>query len=394
MKGWIFSVSAGIIITFFVACGETSKEPEKYEETAGQNLHIYNTGIPLKGTIALQLESLLEISSKEVSVNETIAFFNGARKDSLGNTYIIDRHGIRVYKFDRTGKFVKSFLKRGDGPGELDRVHDFSIINDIIYCSNRRKLCCFDMDGRIMKDVQFPKQYPGIIAHVDENRYITYYSLYKNDKTIGSACILVDVNSDKSMIELFRKMRPNIGFSTIKLPGKDFNYITDITPRIQYRYDPHQKMVYCFFNYEYTVYAIDLQARLKTIVHREHNPERLTGAELDAFADSFRRQGWPDYHIEMFRKNPPEECWPSIGSITLLPRGYFGVIRNTSREQREMDIFGPDGRFIYIIKESGEIKDIVMLNFFDDRVGIIYHREDIDVYKEFRVMNLPGIYLI
>ena len=371
-----------LMILFISACKASNSSYK-----TGKIQEVYNTATPSRGTIELAVTPVLEISSKSVPLAKGTTFFNGVKKDSKGNLFFFDGHSICIHKSNPRGEYLKSFLRKGDGPGELSALEGFTIINDVIYCSNRLKYCCFDAEGNLIKNVQLATQHNGIIEHVDTDRYITYQNIYDGNKNVGSRCLLVDVL--KGETELYRKMIANIGYSVLKLPHKDFLYITETTPRIQYRYNPVNKLIYCFYNFDYSVSLIDLNGNVKRIVNKKHARIRITDEELSSFAESYKRQGWTPLHIDVFMKHPPEENWPAIRNIRMLANGYWGTIRTLAVTEQVMDVFNADGEFQYVIKENDKIENIEMISFFKNGIGIISLREDGDFFNEYKVIHPP-----
>ena len=83
--------------------------------------------------------------------------------DKLGSIYVADGYGnSRVVKFDRDGKFIKSWGKYGTGPGEFNLPHSI-VIDDggKVYVGDREnmRIQIFDTDGRYItewKDIGYP----------------------------------------------------------------------------------------------------------------------------------------------------------------------------------------------------------------------------------------------
>jgi 6-bladed beta-propeller len=71
--------------------------------------------------------------------------------DAAGNIYVADGYGnSRVAKFDKNGKYIKSWGERGTGPGQFNVVHSIAIdAKDNVYVADRenRRIQVFDGDG-------------------------------------------------------------------------------------------------------------------------------------------------------------------------------------------------------------------------------------------------------
>jgi len=80
--------------------------------------------------------------------------------DAAGNIFIADGHGnARIAKFDKAGRFLKSWGSRGDSPGQFNLPHGIAVdAKANLYVADRlnRRIQVFDNDGN------FKAQYPNI----------------------------------------------------------------------------------------------------------------------------------------------------------------------------------------------------------------------------------------
>jgi hypothetical protein len=71
--------------------------------------------------------------------------------DAAGNIFISDGYGnSRVAKFDKNGKFIKSWGQRGTGPGQFNLLHTIAVdAQGNVYVGDRsnRRIQVFDNDG-------------------------------------------------------------------------------------------------------------------------------------------------------------------------------------------------------------------------------------------------------
>ncbi len=100
-------------------------------------------------TIDFEREDLAEIGIREVA---------GFDVDSDGNTYfwLSSSSANYIYKFDANGRFLFSFGRRGQGPGELElpRYLRVNELDQIVVSDNRRnKLLFFKESGDFVKDL-------------------------------------------------------------------------------------------------------------------------------------------------------------------------------------------------------------------------------------------------
>jgi hypothetical protein len=232
----------------------------------------------------------------------------------------------------------------------------------------------------------------GLLEHVDEKRFITSIDTYKEGKKTGNICVLMDTE-ENLLMGLFERKNPNIGYSVIKLPNKNFEFVSATSPRLDYVYNPFNKLVYCYYNFDYSLWLMGLDGKVQKVIHKEHKAVEIKDEEIKSILSGFKRMGWPPHYLDAYKKNPPEKYLPFIRKLCLLPNNYFGIIRSINYRTAEIDIFDPEGRFVYILKSNKEIPDLWEVYFFNDGIGVIIHDAERDIYREYKVKNLPRIFL-
>jgi 6-bladed beta-propeller len=83
--------------------------------------------------------------------------------DSAGNSYISDGYiNSRVAKYDKNGRWVKSFGEPGSGPGQLNTPHSIAIDNqNNVYVANRgnSRIEVFDSDGKYLRQIKISEPF-------------------------------------------------------------------------------------------------------------------------------------------------------------------------------------------------------------------------------------------
>ena len=164
-----------------------------------------------------------------------------------------------------------------------------------------------------------------------------------------------------------------------------------IAPGVVFAYDPRKKQIYLADNEEYKIEVKNMQGKVESIIQREYQNIMLTEADKEEVFKQFKR--WPEQARKIIRDNLPNKTCV-IQSLALLPNGYWAVKRITGvgLEDIEIDIFNPEGKYIYLIKPSAEIPNLSKLKFFKDKVALIKEIDEQDVLIEYQITNLPGIY--
>lgn len=119
------AVFFGIVIAVFCwipgngdSAGQTSQWKGKIESIDGVKV-VRNPNMPVYGDIKLELQEELKIGRAD---DENYLFYRlrGIDVDAEGNIYVADMSNYRIQKFDKTGKYLLTFGRKGQGPGEFD----------------------------------------------------------------------------------------------------------------------------------------------------------------------------------------------------------------------------------------------------------------------------------
>src|SRR6202167_2262762 len=83
--------------------------------------------------------------------------------DAAGETFISDGYiNSRVAKYDKNGKWMKSFGEPGDGPGQLNTPHSIATDNQgNVYVANRgnSRIEVFDGDGKYLRQIKISEPF-------------------------------------------------------------------------------------------------------------------------------------------------------------------------------------------------------------------------------------------
>lgn len=66
--------------------------------------------------------------------------------------YIIDSRDDGVFKFDKSGNFIKQISRRGQGPGEYTEISDFDIYDGKLLINDIYKQSYYTLNGEFIED--------------------------------------------------------------------------------------------------------------------------------------------------------------------------------------------------------------------------------------------------
>ena len=147
------------ILSLFSYCGPKQDKVERIIEDGVEvvinHLEPYQTG----NISSFNLEEIFKIDTEEDEiVNLGIADILGFEVGSEGEIFILRAYkgeGDFIFKFDSSGKFVKSFGPQGEGPGEFRNPRHIALDredNIVIIDFGRAILLKYDKDGVFVND--------------------------------------------------------------------------------------------------------------------------------------------------------------------------------------------------------------------------------------------------
>ncbi len=161
IKKRLFVLSFILVVMLISSCSEkSSKNSLPYEEEVSESgvTVVSNSKTELAPKLNYKLEEILTIQNSEEDTSFVIRYPRrrneiSASIDSLLNVYVVDYRSSRIFKFDKTGQFIKAFGRAGQGPGEFPRsLVSVSIKNDVLYAmDSSNRLSMFDLDGNFIK---------------------------------------------------------------------------------------------------------------------------------------------------------------------------------------------------------------------------------------------------
>lgn len=349
--------------------------------------HIHNPAEPLKGTIDLEVEEVLRIDPAEFEIGDFVVF-DYFWKDPVGNVYLMIWKSRDVFQFSSQGDYLGSFIRIGQGPGEFPQYSGLSldfVKAGEIWATGGRKIARFDMERNLLGEIKLDDWYYPV-KYVDENRLIAerrervQEGKEMHEWTIVSYVERVLEGKDKIHFDYFKA-------KDVGLVRKGQSAFADswATPRIRWIYDDYKKRVYTVLNTEYKISAQKLAGESLFVFDKAHKNFSLNMDEKRKHFQEKYESNW-EWWMDIY---PDELC--AIRDIKCLPRGYVAVYSITGIETIEIDIYDPEGRFIYVLNPPRGLS-LEEAQFFDFGFILKEEKEDRDIYAEYRIKNLPEIF--
>ncbi len=115
-----------------------------------------NPAPPAGSPRSLALQHDLTIGQDDTDPNSMFSELRSIQVDNQENIYALDMKEIKVKVYDKNGKFLRSFGKKGKGPGEIETPIRMEMTRDgkiVIDDMGNNKLIFFGPDGTCIKEL-------------------------------------------------------------------------------------------------------------------------------------------------------------------------------------------------------------------------------------------------
>ena len=367
-----------LVLCFFVfSCGQKPDDNVQIVMIGGIK-HVQNPAEPIKEIIILEVEKQLEINPYEIEdVGMRGLYF---AKIMNGDVILHDRK--EAHRFNKEGKYLGNIFKWGPGPKEINPGHlrQVKYFNNQILAKASRKLLKFNEQGEFIEEIKM-KEYPDIL--IDTNQYLTRIYTWKDKERFKQIVLKRIEETDESFQEPIFIEGSNLGL--IKT-GENTGYGDPWgTPDIEYNADRATKKIFVGMKMEYKIQVKDLNGNTLYIIERPHIRVRVSRKDKENILDWIQPKNF-NRDVKAY----PDELL-AYKDTEILPNGYLAVYRISGPKEFVIDIFDKEGRYIYAIDPSVNVL-FDRAVFYDFGFSTIEYREDIPVYVEYKVKNLPEIF--
>jgi hypothetical protein len=176
------SVALLLAVLFsLLQCGRKGSQVEKTTENGVEVVINHLEPYSLPGVPStLKLEEILSIDTEKDYIAKTgLTSIESFCLDRDGNIYFMMRQSPEnfIYKFDGSGKFLTSFGRKGQGPGEFDWGGDILVDENnrvIAKDMTKGKLYVFNTAGTLLEEVKLGRNL-SLEKYLGGNRYLTWW---------------------------------------------------------------------------------------------------------------------------------------------------------------------------------------------------------------------------
>jgi hypothetical protein len=343
-----------VIAALLLSCSQRAKEDVWQVELKkeGGTTTITNPENPKYGEIDLDFAEDLSIGNDD-DPNFQFYRVSSIIGDNEENIYVLDAGNCRVQKFDRNGKYLMTFGRKGQGPGEFMNPSAFTIDDDgNLYVSDQMKIEVFDAEGEYKKNITLENRiYEFLIT--PEGYIITHTILSEGE---GSKKVVVKLNLEGKIIATLAEFTD---VESVRSNTEEGSTMT-IKAYHQYNYWPYlypsgaDEFVYAY-PAEYKIFHMNSNGEQSLIIQREIAENLISREEknfiMNGIREQIERRGIQitDDVLETACQFPPHR--PYFNRILLDDAGRI-YVRNAGSvlDQNvpvQLDIFSKDGFYLY-----------------------------------------------
>ena len=372
---------------FLISCTSKSDKVERIWEDGVEVIINHLEHYKIKGEPSkLILEEEFRIDTERDEILEIgLSDVYNVDVDSEGNIYLVNnpRKGKTIiFKFDEKGKFISSFGKKGQGPGEIINPSFFCICkNDEIVITDfaRINTVMFNKKGEFLKEIRLPFRMRAVLP-LENGKYIGLrQSIDREGFEPSLQSFLCLYSSEFSKIKELDRQRPFDYMTTDKIDG---------IPQI-FHWEVHDRRIYTGNGrrgYEISVY--DLDGNLVRKIRKKYKPIEVPEEYKQNYMSQFPKNHRLRKKVFFSTNMPPyrEFFVDDAGRIFVMT-----YEKNGNSEKYMYDIFNHEGILImrkYLnILLSGESWG--MLNYVITKKNKLYYLRTKDSgYKELVVYKM------
>ncbi len=158
MKKIILFISSVLVVVLVITnCSKDDGAKQNYKVVDVNGVKTFkNSNIPADKNLNIKLKERFTITGAPEDEFDSLRIFTmptAMATDSKDNIFIIDVRTSKVLKFDKSGKFIKSFNRRGNGPGETALSFEVAIVNDTIFVDDggNRRMSLYTTEGEFIR---------------------------------------------------------------------------------------------------------------------------------------------------------------------------------------------------------------------------------------------------
>jgi len=357
------------------------------------------TPIPKNG-LKMRIVFKEELSIGDIEGDENYMFGESVafNTDEEGNFYVTDSDAHRILKYDPEGKYLLSFGREGQGPGEFQSlsVTRFDKDNNLYITDLRNnRISCFDKNGKFIKQIRMSERLEDVFINSKGFLVAKKPGMSQEGSTQKTTSIfgLFD-EKFKSLVEFYK--------DEIEMPlpaGRDVSSlgqflanglgIMAFRPQIIYTL-ANNDFIYFGYPDKYEINIYSPEGKLIRKITRDYKPIQIDQKDKECFVkiigESLSSPIFTDDIMEIaLKKIKYRKYKPAYLGFALMENGWLAVVVDTRENEYTLfDIFDKEGKYVANFKTTVPSLPVEGLFFefqFFFKNGKAYAVEEEDGYK-------------
>jgi len=327
-----------IVAAFLTANGLLAQEIKIKTENGIPVVYNPKEPVPIKGQPAkLTLREDLTIGKDTEDVNYIFSGLQHAQMDEEEYMYAADWKETLIKVYDKNGKHVRSFGRKGQGPGEIGLPFYLGIFQGnkiVVNDQTNAKFIIYSREGELLKEIPMGKY--RLITRFKVDSEGNFYTI---SRTVDEAKITFEL---KKFSPTFDPLATFASFELTRTP----QVVPAFQPALFVQITQDENLVWLDpLNYELTLMNREGKALRRIIKHCD--PVKITEAhEKRLIQQTWGDQGIrPGYKFDIPKYFPPVRTFYVDDEDRIYVRTYDYINKEGDQLDR-YDVFDPEGRYI------------------------------------------------
>lgn len=327
-----------VILMSFISCGPQKAEWQGRIEEANGVMVVYNP----KEALSENAGRVLQLK-EEMRITDSQGDFYFKTPGNIktapdGSIFVLD--GEQFLKFDKKGKFIKNLFKKGQGPGEFERIGNylFSSHGIVVLQGRPNKIVKLDLLGELINEIR-PEEAVSKLITCFEDEYIMARSSFPKLEKAGEEPEIIDIKWNLMLVTESGKVEN----TNLDFPAKWYaqrlknaiiaNFIVDFTVK------PFMdKFLVIYHTQEYMLKLLDLESQqiVRTFT-REYRSVKLKPDKT----------GRVEVRPHLYTLVPPVDYLNDIQKLFIQNKTIWAMTSTVDKEKGILvDVFNLGGEYI------------------------------------------------
>lgn len=289
---------------------------------------------------SLTIQHDLTIGEEDTDPNSMFSELRSIQVDHQENIYALDMKEIKIKVYDKSGRFLRSFGKKGKGPGEIETPIRMEMTRDgkiVIDDMGNNKLIFFGLDGTCVKELPTGKYWALIRFKFDSKG-----NIYADTRTYE------ETKMTSELKKFDPDFKPLATFAAFEEKRTDRRLVQAFSPVFSLQMRSDDCLVWTIAEtdkYEFTI--VNTEGKTVKRIIRELDPIKITGVLKDRLIqESWGEKGIPaDVKFEV-PSHFPAAYYSVIDDKDRLYVCTFAYEEKDGDYWRYYDVFDAEGRYI------------------------------------------------